>query len=241
MNTISASDYIFQLFSLDLHGKPIAFLGTAFPIASDGTLATCGHVVSKVSLPQRIGVWDNRKRKLTAIPQDPLFPSDGNVDMALLPNALRRNENEFFRLLPPQLLAVGQDVYTFGFFELSREQDELSGGIEYGYFGGKVVAFKNDEDPSRRSLILPFPILEGMSGSPVLTYHRGPKLVGIAKGNRESKILAHSVMDYSDEKGTVKEEIHRVTEFGIAYHCAAIELFLLGTPIQGYVVSSDRE
>ena len=153
--------------------------------------------------------------------------------MALLPNALQGTHNLFFAILPPQLLLMGADVYSFGFFK-------MAGGLEQGYFGGKIVAFLNPENPSLCRLVLPFPILEGMSGSPILTYHNGPKLVGIAQGNQESRIQAHSILDYSDEKVAIREEIHRVVEFGIAYHCAAVQQFLLETSIHGFAVSDGK-
>lgn len=37
--------------------------------------------------------------------------------------------------------------------------------IEQGYFAGRIVNFSKTP-----SLTLPYPIIEGMSGSPVLTY-----------------------------------------------------------------------
>ena len=37
---------------------------------------------------------------------------------------------------------------------------------------------------------LSYAVIEGLSGSPVLTYHNGPKLVGMCWGNLQSRIVA---------------------------------------------------
>ena len=79
-----------------------------------------------------------------------------------------------------------------------------------------------------------------MSGSPVLTYHNGPKLVGVAIGNRSSRILASEVIQYKDDKVDFRETVNRIVEFGVAYHCAALIHFLTEAHAAGHVVSDSR-
>ena len=79
-----------------------------------------------------------------------------------------------------------------------------------------------------------------MSGSPVLTYHSGPKVVGICIGNRSSRILASEIIEYKDNRSEFKETVNRIVEFGVAHHCAAIAVFLSQVGAQDFIVSSGQ-
>lgn len=79
-----------------------------------------------------------------------------------------------------------------------------------------------------------------MSGSAVLTYHNGAKVVGIAIGNRSSRILASEILEYKDEKREVRETVNRIVEYGVAYHVATIVGILEDLGVKGYVVSDSR-
>jgi hypothetical protein len=151
----------------------------------------------------------------------PRFPVSAEVDLAFIPNALGRPKSEFFPILNPSILRMGHDVYTFGHFTRGGLSE-----IEQGYFGGKIVNFVKPQSPLIATLTLPFPAIEGLSGSPVLTYHNGPKLVGVIIGNSISRILASEIFSYKDEKVEFKETINRIIEHGVAYHCSAVIGFL---------------
>ena len=113
------------------------------------------------------------------------------------------------------------------------------GSVESGYFGGKIVNFFQNTD--RQALFtLPYPVIEGMSGSPFMTYHTGLKVVGIATGNRSTRILAAETFEYKDERLEFKETVNRIVEFGTAMHCAAIQHFLTGTAACGANITHGR-
>jgi len=232
------NSFFYKLFLVDSSNHPTAFIGSAFPVAPDGGLLTCRHVVG-VPIPEghAIAVFDPVVYGFARISQPPVLPADPDVDMAFLPNAFGRPKAEFFPILSPQELKIGEDVYSFGFFS-------IGGGlanIEQGYFGGKIINFfRHEHRADQASLMLPFPILEGMSGSPVLTYHNGPKLVGLAIGNRSSRILASEILEYKEDKTEFKETVNRIVEFGVAYHPAAIVQFLARARVGGFVVSEVR-
>ena len=158
----------------------------------------------------------------------------GVTDLCFLPDALA-DRREFIPILTPSLLQIGEDVYSFGSFALGRN----SITPEHGYFSGRIVSIVPTATKDH-AILLPFPILEGMSGSPVLTYHNGPKLVGVAFGNRSSRILASEVVEFRGQNQELKETIHRIVEFGLAYHSASVVSFLDRHNVTGYVISDQR-
>lgn len=228
----------YKLFLVDGSNQPSAFIGSAFPVAPDGGLLTCRHVVD-VPIPEgnTIAVFDPAISGFARISQPPVLPVDLDVDMAYLPNAFGRSKAEFFPIISPSQLKIGEDVYSFGYFSIGGSLVN----VEQGYFGGKIVNFfRHEQGTDQASLTLPFPILEGMSGSPVLTYHNGPKLVGLAIGNRSSRILASEILEYKDDQKEFKETVNRIIEFGVAYHPAAIVQFLSVAGAKDFVVSDQR-
>jgi hypothetical protein len=216
--------FFYKLHLLDDRGLPGRFIGTAFPISPDGGLLTCRHVVD-ITIPvgNHLGVFDSELNRFFPLPSPPVFPTNAGVDLAFLPNALGRPKVEFFPMLRGEALTIGFDVYTFGFFAIGAQQAE----IEQGYFAGRIVNFFNHEkSPKMACLTLPFPILEGMSGCPILTYHNGPKLVGVGIGNRQSRILASETVEVEEGSTRFRESINRIVEYGVAYHAAAVQHFL---------------
>jgi len=228
----------YKLYTVSPSGEPSQFLGTAFPIAPNGGLLTCRHVVD-ISLPPdfAVAVFDNERDRFNPLPIPPIYPNNKSVDLAYLPNALSRPKTEFFPILSPNDLKIGEGVYTFGYFAIGGD----SRSIEQGYFAGKIVNFFNyEKSNASASFTLPYAILEGMSGSPVLTYHSGPKVVGICIGNRNSRILASEIVEYKDDRREFKESVNRIVEFGVAHHCAAIAVFLSQVGARDFIVSSGQ-
>lgn len=214
------------------------YLGTAFPVAPDGGLLTCRHVVDvdyDVRTHRR-GVLDVEVGRF-ALMGDPIYPSDDQLDMAFIPNGLQRSKAEFFPILTPATLHIGEDVYSFGFFKPEGGEDRPS----QAYLSGKMVnVFSVDADRGIHSMLLPYAIIEGMSGSPVLTYHNGPKVAGLATGSQMQRVVAREVMDYKDTEREYRETINRIVEFGVAYHAATIIEFLQEIGISGTIVSDQQ-
>jgi hypothetical protein len=179
---------------------------------------------------------DNIRQQLFPIVER-TYPRDESLDLAFLRASLPSDSHSYFPILTPPSLRVGEAVYSYGFFAIGGRGLE----IEQGYFSGSIVNFtKSTSDPPIWSLTLPYPIIEGMSGSPVLTYHNGPKVVGLAYGNRSTRILASEIVEYEDSKGRSREAIHRIVEFGFAYHAAQLQAFLIEAKADGFVISADR-
>lgn len=234
---MDANLLFYKVFSVDAADRPIAFLGTCFPIGPNGNMLTCRHVVESL-LPEgsRLGIYDNELCRYRALREPPIIYDNRNADLAFLPNALGREKQEFIPVLTPQILKIGEEVYSYGHFAIGGD----SSNVESGYFAGRIVNFFQLDDQSAVKMTLPYSIIEGLSGSPVLTYHNGPKVVGVATGNRHSRILAAETMAYKDGEVDFRETINRIVEFGVAMHCVSIVRFLSSVPNSGMVVSDQQ-
>jgi hypothetical protein len=233
------SKFFYRVFLVDNRNvKDYRYLGTAFPVAPDGGLLTCRHVVDVDYDPatHRRGI-DDPERGVFALMADPIYSNDDRLDMAFIPNALQRSKAEFFPILTPETLLIGEDVYSFGFFK----PDGGAGAATQAYLSGKLVnVFSVDADRGIHSMLLPYAVIEGMSGSPVLTYHNGPKVVGMTTGNQMQRVVAHEVMDYQGTEREYKETINRIVEFGVAYHSATLISFLQEIGVSQVVVSDQQ-
>lgn len=233
-STLTVNKYFFPIHLIGPNGEPRKFLGTAFPIARDGGLMTCRHVTEiKQGTGERLAVWDGETRRMAPI-EEIRYPQRSDLDMAFIPNALRRPKPEFFPILSPEHIVMGEDVYTFGYFKAGT-------AVDVGYFKGNIVNFSNaDGLPGLKCVSVSYAVVEGLSGSPVLTFHNGPKVVGLCYRNIQSRILASEVLEYQDEHLTLKETVNRIIELGQAYHARVVTKFLEEIGAQGYVVSSER-
>ncbi len=209
------------------------FLGTAFPITSNGGLLTCRHVVDvAIKANETVAIFDNELNRPVPI-SDFNVPTDSRYDIAFIPNALQREKSEFFPLLSPRLITMGENVYSFGYYVSENN-------LHMGYFKGNIVNFLNSEKmPGSGLMSLSYAVIEGLSGSPVLTFHNGPKLVGMCCGNSQSRIVAHEVMEFKDEKAEFRETINRIVELGQAHHATALITFLESIGVTDFVVSCE--
>ena len=210
------------------------FLGTAFPITPNGDLITCRHVVDiNMKHDEVVVVVDGEMNQ--AIPVDEIkYPLRPDFDIALIPNAFRRPKKHFFPILSPQDILMGEDVYSFGFYV-------AEGRIHAGYFKGNIVNLTQfKETPGLAGMSLSYAVIEGLSGSPVLTYHNGPKVLGLCYGSVQSRIAPREILEYQDERLELRETVPRIVELGQAYHASALVRFLEEVGAQGYIVSSER-
>ena len=225
--------FFFRLYAIS-GARAEKFLGSALPVTGDGGLLTCRHIVDgiprkELAVHHNITGWKIHVKQV-------LTPEDESLDLAYLPQSLQKGPCSFFPILPPEVPLTGQPVYSYGFFETT----ESGSPVEQGYFSGSVVnMLKIGGTDTRWALTLPYALIEGMSGSAVLTNVNGPKLVGIGYGNQQSRVLAAQVLEYEDNETKVREQIHRIVEFGRAYHSDTIIRFLREVGATGYRVTKD--
>lgn len=218
-----------------IDNRPSYFLGTAFPVEPNGGFLTCRHVVDvELGDGEYLAIFDEERQQLVEI-SGVKFPSDNTLDIAYIPNALQTQKEEHIPLLNPIDLKVGEDIYAFGYF--NEHENHVT--TQDAYFGGKIVNFTHAPSGQHAAISLPFAIIEGMSGSPILTYHNGVKVVGMAIGSKSARVVASEAIEYQDEKLQYKETINRIIEFGVAYHVDTLINTFEELGISGAKVTSD--
>ena len=209
------------------------------------TAITCRHVLDvRTTHDERIVIYDNENGHVVPIDTDKcLRPADPAFDVVFIPNALKRQKEEFLPLIAPDTVIAGEDVYSYGYFLSSSSEiaTEVTNEINQGYFKGNIVNFsKSPKTPGSVSMSLSYAVVEGLSGGPVLTYHNGPKVVGMCHGNIQSRVTASEILEFKDATTEYRETITRIVEFGRAHHAAALVAFLREVKVQDFIVSSDR-
>ena len=83
------------------------FWGTVFPIARDGGLLTCRHVVDvDITKYETVGVFDNEISRPVPISEFKVR-TDSKFAIVFISNALSIEKSEFFALLILGLIAIG--------------------------------------------------------------------------------------------------------------------------------------
>ena len=105
-----------------------------------------------------------------------------------------------------------------------------------------VLAFEKGE---LLELVLPYAVIEGLSGAPVLTRHNGTKVVGMCRGSESQRVLAQEVIETREGSSHYRETLHRLIEFGVAYDYGSLVAFLQGASVleasaSGYVATDAR-
>ena len=224
----------YQTFIADPELRPKHFLGTAFPVTPDGGFVTCRHVLDvNTEDGDVLVILDNESNRYVPL-GNVEYPKSPDLDIAFVHNALMRPKKEYFPILDPDQIIMGESVYSVGYFVAATN-------VDVGYFKGNIVNFRNPEAISKlTSMSLSYPIIEGLSGSPVLTYHNGPKVVGICQGSIQTRITASEVLEYQDDRKEFRETVTRIVELGLAYRADQLIGFLEDINVQGYVVTSQR-
>jgi len=177
---------------LDEHDQPVSLAGTAFPISPDGGFVTCLHVVSRVNADGtqvRVGVIDGNRRRVWPVEQHFSPSRETGLDMAYLPSAIGRPTPCFLPILSPEHVMMGSDANMLGYYVGKL-------GFEIGSFHGNAVA--TPQEDGRQRVRLPYAVIEGCSGAPLLTYHNGTKVAGMAFGSESQRILAYEIADVVD-------------------------------------------
>jgi hypothetical protein len=222
--------FLFPVVALNDQDEPEWLCGNSFPITEDGGLITCRHVVSKPDA--RLAIIDRLGDLRVLLIEDVIYPKDDSLDLAFLPRALDRPSKRF-PLLPAPDFLVGASIHTYGFYSQSGRVDALYDG----YFAGNVVRFYTD---NYSRAVRSFPVIEGLSGSPVMLYHNGTKATGICYGSEQQRVLAAEIMDSHEGDAHYRETVNRVVEFGLALRSEVIASFAAEIPDCEPVVTADR-
>ncbi len=217
MNT---HDIVYPVAVLDENQQPLSLAGSAFPVTPDGGFLTCLHVVSRIDaegVQVRVGIIDAKERRVYPVEEHFSPPPDIGLDLAYLPLAVGRPTPCFLPFLDPAEVLMGTNVNLIGYYS-GREP------FDVGSFTGTAVAVQREGRHQR--IRLPYPVIEGCSGSPLITFHNGTKAVGAAYGSESQRVQAYEVVDVRDGETRYRETVHRIVEFGLAYHASAVIWFL---------------
>ena len=227
--------FIYRVFHLSKSNHS-TYCGVAFPITANGDFLTCYHVLNQTMEDgDRLVIQDNETGILQTIEDNVLHSPE--IDCSVILNALRRDKREYLPILEPVEIIVGNDVYTYGYYKNRWNE----GSIDDGFFKGHIVNMKpNSLAHGKTCLTTSFAIIEGLSGSPLMTYHNGVKLVGLNLGNNQHMIQQSIVCEYEDDKGKFQETTSRIIEHGISLHPNSIIAFLNDNNVEDYTVTSQR-
>jgi hypothetical protein len=235
--------FVFPVFLIDGEGKPIRHLGNAFPITPSGDLLTCKHVATPRDESgdlQAIGVFDATRNRLTISKR--VHVAWEELDLAVIPSGLGEGigEANFIPFLHPEQIQVGAEVYSSGFYSNGALES-----LRSGYFGGKMVSAEDGKKAVRQTpyprLVLPYPVIQGLSGSAVLTYRSGVKIVGVAFGSEEHRVVTDHIIEERDGEDVKETRALRLVEFGLAYPNVVIVAWLEDEGITGFRVMGEDE
>jgi hypothetical protein len=219
---MDARRFVYRIFVLDQQGDPIGYAGCGFPINAGGDLVTCEHVAVQYAReegekPQQIVVHDAARDRFYTPPrvETPDWP---DLDLAVIPRAFGNDPpGDYLPILDPGALRMGEDVFTIGHYTTDGRLDRM----RVGEFKGSLVSIERGElgvNESRyRRLLLTYPVIEGMSGSPVLSFHTGVKAVGVCFGNESLGVKAYEVIEGEEDNVKYREELKRIVEYGLAH------------------------
>ena len=229
--------FIYPIFWGDLDATRLTLRGNAFAVAPDGGLLTCRHVVDvELSGDESVLFVLDLETGQPVPLEKSVYSGDTNVDLAFLPNALGRKKAEFLPLVTPDILKMGNKLFTFGYYAIGGSVEDLT----VSYLRGHIVNMFESPTHGGRTITLPFPVVEGLSGSPVLMQCCGVKAVGVCYGSQEQRIVASEVQEVEEGGVPFKERILRIIEFGLAYHPTAVISFLEELGVEGFEVTDKR-
>ncbi len=236
--------FIYPLLVLDDGGRPQSLAGCGFPVTPTGDLVTCRHVAQRLDEKGNlagIGIFDAVGKTIHRAAKVDV-PDWPNLDLAVIPRAFGSDVTmkDYLPVLDPSELKIGEDVYTWGAYQPRPGLENL----RYGYFKGSLVNIEPGsmavkQTPYQR-LLLPFPVIEGLSGSPLLTYHAGVKLVGVCYGNEPLRVKAYEVTETRDGDSVYREETHRIVEYGLAHPGNLLTAWLQDAGYRNFTVSAGR-
>lgn len=232
-------EYIFSLILVENKNKIIDFLGTGFFVRNDGTFLTARHVIDidwskldkmKVEIMGAIGSVD-KTFAFFKVGNIEHHPKGLDVSLGKL---VLNFDCKFFKLAERREMHLGTEVFTWGFGDTKTEDlgsaaknIKLHPRFFKGYICSRIPDFEwmGTKTPSYE---LPFPILKGASGSPLLSNIQDgeTKLIGLVYGTHTSETSTEKSQETSeyevvkgDEKiKTIKTQYyHEYFQMGLSH------------------------
>lgn len=205
------------------------FIGSGSYVDENGHLVTCRHVIDEFDVDGKLCAYQLGKRRELELR---IVAKSDKYDLALcksLPPGIK--VKKLWPIIDEPFVNIGNDVEVYGYVHEPLGPDELP--FRQRYMKGHITGIPKDINYPD-SFELNFPILFGMSGSP-LVYHVPIKgtskkqtcIVGCAYGTRESEVVQHSIISSENKE----ERVSRIVELGLAYKPKAILSIFEGSDI----------
>lgn len=220
-------DSFFPVVALDDSGEPQGLLGTAF-CPADGWLLSCHHVLGNGG--RAIGIHDLRADETEPVGEVRRDRDRRPMDLALIENPLERQIDPL-PFVQGHVVRPGSNVFAYGYFTKSPVAYETEGA----FMGGQVtgVLYGASTAHGRTEIVVPFPIIEGLSGTALLLAGTDPEattgaagVTGVCHGSRQQRVVAEQYVEIRDGAEGRAETTYRVVEFGLAFHVQAVAGFL---------------
>ncbi|MBI5557078.1 MAG: trypsin-like peptidase domain-containing protein [Deltaproteobacteria bacterium] len=232
-NELYVEDIIVPLLAIPRNNpNKFRFLGTGFYIDSKGHLITCNHVISSLLENEKIISYQLGIKQETEIE---IIHISSKYDIALCKSISPPSINIFWPFIDETLINLGSEVEVYGYVNEPIGPEKLP--FRQRYLRGYITGISRD-DNYPDSFELSFPVLFGMSGSPLICHlkfegveKRQTGIVGCAYGSRESEIVHHTVVESDD----YKEKVSKIVELGMALNPQAIFSIFKNTDVDIYV------
>lgn len=235
-NVLYVEDVIVPLIAIPTTDqRRFRFIGSGFYVGKNGHLVTCRHVVDNLAGNEQLAAYQIGKRKTLQLD---IIRRSEEYDLALCKSS-PPGITEPWPIIDKPYVTIGCDVEVYGYWYEPLGQDELPFRQRYmrGYITGIPIDPKYPD-----SFELNFPILFGMSGSPLI-YHapiedESKEMTGIAGcvyGSMESTVVKHSVVSVENQV----ERVARIVELGLAYMPSTILSILPDSGITINIISEE--
>lgn len=213
------NDYFFPVAVMD-GGRPKGLAGTAF-VAAPGMMMTCRHVVDQ---PGELAIHDLKTDEFLRVPAPVIDPSERPLDLAVFESPLNR-QTPPIGFTHSETVRMGSTAWAAGYFTRSSIEYQ----IEPAFMSGRVSSVTTclQTHHGAAEVALPFPIIEGFSGTPLMI-ERGEAagLAGVCHGSRQQRAVAERVIEVEEDEQKRSEITYRVVEFGLAFHVNSVAGFL---------------
>jgi hypothetical protein len=207
----------------------IRFVGTGFYVDKRGHLITCRHVADNLDENHRLFAYQIGKRKDLELR---ILERSEKYDLALCKSS-PPGLGTTLPMVTEEYIQLTSDIEVFGYCYEPQLLPERA-PFRQRFMKRDITGIPLEpEYPD--SFELNFPILFGMSGSPLIyrtpTFGR-PFIGGCAYGNKEAEIVRHVVTIEEGAEGRREERVSRIVELGLAYKPSAIFLLIQGSGIK---------
>ncbi|MFX0201592.1 MAG: serine protease [Candidatus Hodarchaeota archaeon] len=213
----------------------MCFVGTGFYVDKSGHFVTCRHVADNLDENHRLFAYQIGKRQDLELT---ILKRSNKYDLALCKSSPPRL-GETFPMVTEQYIQFTSDIELVGYCHEPQLLPKRA-PFRQRFMKGNITGIPL-EPGYPDSFELSFPILFGMSGSPLICrigLSQRAFIAGCAYGNKEAEIVRHIVTIEENEKGRVEERVSRIVELGLAYKPSAIFLLLQGSDIKMEVLGN---